>query len=123
MKSITVSSHAYKRAKERLSWKKKTLDRMAKKALDLNVKCDELLSENSDIKYKKLIVGNIFFVFYIDKSASLITVGDLTSENNEEIATSKLKNVISESKKSFKKKRFPQLKSDKLYKKMNNGKE
>jgi len=32
MTEIIITKHAYKRAKERLSWKKKTLNRMATKA-------------------------------------------------------------------------------------------
>lgn len=78
---LHITKHAYDRAKERMSWKKRTLDRMAEKALTNGVKHKDtkgrLNKHISEIwrKYKNAnnvrIYGQDFFLF---RNNTLITV-------------------------------------------------
>lgn len=83
-KQVIITDHAYARAKERLSFSKKALDRIAQKAFDAGIKHNQTvgslkkyidsISINQQRPGNVIIHGTILFVF---KDIFLITVYQL----------------------------------------------
>lgn len=71
--NIKISKHAYKRAKQRLSWKRKATHRMAHQALTIGRSLDELCSSEKELICHKMsqqsegakimVHPNVIFIF------------------------------------------------------------
>ena len=87
MEKAEATKHAYQRAKERLSWKKRTLDRMMQKALDEGITHADTVGRLNDYitsiwkQYERAnnirIYGENIYLFRFNK---LITLYRLPTE-------------------------------------------
>ena len=87
MEELEATKHAYDRAKERLSWKKKTLDRMMRKAFEEGVTHSDTTGQLNkyitDLWFKYKTANNIRIYgenVYLFRFTKLITLYRLPTE-------------------------------------------
>ncbi len=95
--SLHISRHAYLRAKERVGWNRKTLDRMIGKIYGNGERLNPLSSSTSET----ILYGNLHFIF---KEDTLVTIIFPSSDTREKNSREKQKRLRMDGKRKGKRK-------------------